>query len=192
MLLRGVAKTLSYNPYFLRAVAGVRSVAPRGGREAPPTPIGCDQHAPPLQMDADEREVDRMQFFCPMNPPTATQQMHKVSMVNGKPHFYEPPEVAQARAKLTAHLAQHIPANPFKGAVRLITKWCFPLAAKHKNGEYRTTKPDVTNLQKMLEDCMTALGYWNDDSLIASAITEKFWSDVPGIYIQIDQIGDDL
>ena len=55
MFVRRVAKTLSYNPYFLRAVAGVRSLAPRGGREAPPTPIGCDRHAPPLQMDARKR-----------------------------------------------------------------------------------------------------------------------------------------
>ena len=133
-----------------------------------------------------------LQFFCPMQPPTATQQMHQVRVVNGKPQFYEPPEVAQARAKLLAHFAQHAPAKPFNGAVRLTTKWCFPLVAKHKNGEYRITKPDVTNLQKMLEDCMTALGYWHDDAQIASAITEKFWADVPGIYIQIEQIGDDL
>jgi hypothetical protein len=38
LYLRLVAKTLSYNSYFLRAVAGVRTVAPRGGRELRPHP----------------------------------------------------------------------------------------------------------------------------------------------------------
>ncbi|MEA5016134.1 MAG: RusA family crossover junction endodeoxyribonuclease [Candidatus Limiplasma sp.] len=135
---------------------------------------------------------DAIQFFAPMaQVPTTTHQMHQVRVVNGKPHFYEPPEVARARAKLLAHFAQHKPEKPFKGALRLTTKWCFPSTAKHKNGEYRITKPDVTNLQKLLEDCMTDLGYWDDDAQIASAVTEKFWSDVPGIFIRIEKIGDE-
>ena len=75
-----------------------------------------------------------MQFFCPMKPPTATQQMHKVRMVNGKPHFYEPPEVAQARAKLLAAVCGHMRLktsstsanifNPFTSRALLISL-CF-------------------------------------------------------------------
>jgi Holliday junction resolvase RusA-like endonuclease len=35
---------------------------------------------------------------------------------------------------------------------------------------------------------MTHLGYWEDDALVASEITEKFWADTPGIYIRIEEL----
>lgn len=40
----------------------------------------------------------------------------------------------------------------------------------------------------MLKDCMTALGFWSDDALVASEICEKFWADVPGIYIEVEML----
>lgn len=93
------------------------------------------------------------------------------------------------RSKLTAHLAGHVPEQKYTGAVRLVTKWLFPITGKHKSGEYKTTKPDTDNLQKMLKDCMTDLGYWTDDALVASEVTEKFWGELPGIYIKIEEVG---
>jgi Holliday junction resolvase RusA-like endonuclease len=57
-------------------------------------------------MDADEGEVDEMDFFCPVIPPTTTAQMHQVSIVKGKPHFYDPPEVQKARAKLLSAICE--------------------------------------------------------------------------------------
>lgn len=131
-----------------------------------------------------------LQFFCPMIPPTSTAQMHAVSVVNGKPHFFDPFEVKQARAKLLSAVCRHAPEQPFKGALRLTTKWCFPIKGRHTDGEYRTSRPDVTNLQKLFEDVMTQCGFWKDDAQIASAITEKFWSDIPGIFVRIDMIGE--
>lgn len=128
------------------------------------------------------------QFFIPMKPPTVTHQEHKISVRNGKPIFYEPPELKDARAKLTAHLSQHKPDTPYNVGVRLITKWCFPLKEKHIDGEYRTSKPDTDNLQKLLKDCMTAVGFWTDDALVASEITEKFWATIPGIFINIEEL----
>ena len=128
-----------------------------------------------------------IQFFMPMTPPTVTAQEHKVTVRNGKPIFYDPPEVKDAKAKLTAHLLQHAPEQPYQVGVRLIVKWLFQ-KGKHKNGEYRTTKPDTDNLQKILKDCMTACEYWKDDALVCSEIIEKFWCDVPGIFIHIEEI----
>lgn len=128
-----------------------------------------------------------MEFFLPMIPPTATHQEKQVRMVKGKPVFYDPPEVAAARSKLTAHLAGHTPVRPLEGAVRLLVKWCFP-RGQHKDGEYRTTKPDTDNLQKLLKDCMTRVGFWKDDAQVASEISEKFWAEVPGIYVRIETL----
>lgn len=128
------------------------------------------------------------EFFMAMkNPPTVTHQEHKVAVINNKPVFYEPEELKAARAKLMAHLGSYVPDDKYTGAVRLTTKWCFP-RGKHKDGEYRTTKPDTDNLQKLLKDCMTAVGFWKDDAQVASEICEKFWMEVTGIYIRIDEL----
>jgi Holliday junction resolvase RusA-like endonuclease len=128
-----------------------------------------------------------LSFFLPMKPPTVTHQEKQVHVVNGKPVFYEPPELKAARSKLAAHLAKHKPDPKYTGAVRLLVKWCFP-KGKHKANTYKTTKPDTDNLQKLLKDVMTDLGFWKDDALVASEITEKFWADVPGIYISISDL----
>ncbi len=129
-----------------------------------------------------------LQFFMPMIPPTVTKQEHKVRVVKGKAIFYDPPELRDARMKLNANLAKFKPKTTFNCGVRLMTKWCFP-KGRHQNGEYRITKPDTDNLQKLLKDCMTECKFWKDDALVASEIIEKFWADVPGIFIRIEELG---
>ena len=127
------------------------------------------------------------EFFMAMDPPTCTHQEKKVTVIDGKPVFYDPPEVNAARLKLTGYLAKHKPKKRYECGVMLMVKWCFPRGG-HDNGEYRITKPDTDNLQKLLKDCMTAAGFWKDDALVASEIVEKFWADVPGIYIRIKEL----
>ena len=129
-------------------------------------------------------------FFLPMKPPTVTHQEKSVRVAKGKPVFYEPDRLKAARSKLMAYLGQHAPAVPLRGAVRLGVKWCFPITGKHEDGEYKTTRPDTDNLQKLLKDCMTDLGYWKDDAQVASEIVEKFWAKVPGIYINVLELED--
>jgi len=131
--------------------------------------------------------IMRIEFFMPMIPPTATHQEKKVRMAGGRPVFYDPPEVQAARSKLTDYLAGHRPDRPLEGGIRLLVKWCFP-RGKHRDGEYRITRPDTDNLQKLLKDCMTAAGFWKDDAQVASEICEKFWAEVPGLYICLEQI----
>ncbi|WP_127491362.1 RusA family crossover junction endodeoxyribonuclease [Paenibacillus glycanilyticus] len=129
------------------------------------------------------------EFFMPMKKvPTITHQQKQITVVNGKPVFYEPEELKAARAKLMAHLGQHVPAKKYSGPIRLMVKWCFPIKGKHQDGEWKSTKPDTDNLQKLLKDCMTDCGYWKDDALVASEIVEKFWAELPGIYIRIEEL----
>ena len=129
-----------------------------------------------------------MEFFMAMIPPTITQQEKKVHLVNGRPRFYEPDELKAARQKLTAYLGQHVPEEPYQGGIQLIVKWCFQTKGRHKDGEYRITKPDTDNLQKLLKDCMTSVGFWSDDAQVASEIVEKFWAEIPGIYIRVTEL----
>ncbi len=122
-----------------------------------------------------------------MIPPTVTHQEKQVKVVSGKAVFYEPAELKTARRKLMDYLSRFRPEHPYANGIRLITKWCFP-RGKHQDGEYRITKPDTDNLQKLLKDCMTSCGFWKDDALVASEIVEKFWTEIPGIYIRIEEL----
>jgi Holliday junction resolvase RusA-like endonuclease len=131
-----------------------------------------------------------MHFFLNIIPATKTYQEHRVGKrKDGSIYIYEDIELRKVRDLYRAHLSKHIPQKPFKGAVRLLVKWCFP-RGKHLNGSYKTTKPDTDNLNKLLKDIMTELGYWNDDAQVASEIIEKFWADIPGIYVEINELGD--
>lgn len=128
-----------------------------------------------------------MEFFMAMIPPTVTHQEKQVHVVSGKPVFYEPAELKRARQKLIGHLAKYKPDGRLEGSLELVTKWCFPRGS-HRDGEYRITKPDTDNLQKLLKDCMTTVGFWKDDALVCREIVEKFWAEVPGIYIRVTEL----
>ena len=129
------------------------------------------------------------EFFMAMIPPTITDQEKKMGVTKaGKPYPYKQQELLEARSKLSAHLGQHVPEKMYTSGVRLMVKWLFPIKGKHTNGEYKTSKPDTDNLQKMLKDCMTEVGIWKDDALVASEIIEKFWADTPGIYIKVVEL----
>ena len=125
-----------------------------------------------------------------MKPPTVTHQEKQVHVVNGKPVYYEPPRLAAARSKLEAHLSRYVPERKLCGPIRLLVKWCFPITGQHRDGEWKVTKPDTDNLQKLLKDCMTKLSYWTDDAQVVSEIVEKFWAVNPGLYIVVLELED--
>jgi Holliday junction resolvase RusA-like endonuclease len=130
-----------------------------------------------------------MNFFIAIDPPTSTAQMKQVRVVKGKPIFYDPPAVKEARNVLSAHLAVHKPDKPMAGPVSLRVLWLFPKGKSHRNGEWRITKPDTDNLQKLLKDCMTKCGFWEDDAQVVREVAEKRWADDPsGIYIEVEEL----
>ena len=130
-----------------------------------------------------------MEFLMNLVPPTATAQMKKVRVVHGRPVFFEPPKVKAAKAVLISELNEYRPSEPMQGALSLETIWYFPKGKSHKDGEYRVTRPDTDNLQKMLKDCMTEQGFWQDDAQVVKETVTKMWSESPcGIYIKITRL----
>ena len=130
-----------------------------------------------------------MEFFLQIVPPTATAQEKKVTVVNGNPIFYDPAPVKAAKKLLTGSLIAHRPNKPLHGPVSLNVVWLFPRGKAHKHGEWRVTKPDTDNLQKLLKDCMTKCGFWKDDAQVVRETVEKRWSDEPaGIYIEVTEL----
>ena len=138
--------------------------------------------------------ADSMHFFMAMEqPPKATKQEHRVSVVFDKskgkhvPRFFPSRAWADAESLLRSHLEPHRPERPIGGAVILDTTWCFPKGG-HADGEPYLEKPDTDNLEKGLKDVMAELGWWEDDRTVFSSRTTKVYSRVPGIRIDIEEI----
>lgn len=130
-----------------------------------------------------------VQFFIPMKLPSATHQMKKWGVRNGKPYSYEPQSVKDARQKFMAHLAKHVPDVPMQRPLSLTTQWIYPADSKHPDKTWKTTKPDTDNLVKLPKDVMTTLRFWEDDAQVASEIIQKFYSAGPtGLFILIEQM----
>ena len=129
-----------------------------------------------------------IKFFIECEPPTVTQQEHRVGRrKDGSVYFYNDRRLEEAKAFLKDQVIKKRPAEPLKGPVRLLVKWCFGRKGK-PDGTYKDTKPDTDNLNKLLKDVMTGAGYWKDDAQVASEIIEKFWADKPGIFIQVEEL----
>ena len=132
-----------------------------------------------------------MKFKLKMIPPTATAQQKGERVVNGYIHHYKKKNVAAAEAILRDALLPYVPDVPITDLpIRLDVIWMFPYpksAKKHKPGwdRWKITRPDTDNLNKMLKDVMTDMGFWKDDALICSEYVTKVYSDEPGIMIWI-------
>ena len=128
-----------------------------------------------------------MKIFLLMDPPTVTAQERKVVVVRRKPIFYKPENVQKAQNEIIKYLKPFKPKEPMNGPLELKVTWLFPRGKTHKHMEWRVTKPDTDNLEKMLKDCMTEVGFWKDDSQVVKETCEKKWSDEPtGISIQVE------
>ena len=133
----------------------------------------------------------KYRFFMPMDPPTATAQEKQVRVVCGHPQFYEKPAAKEAKKLLIAELTKYKPEQPLQGPIRLCVDWVFP---KRKIDKFigiklKDTKPDTDNLQKGLKDCMTKVGFWNDDAQVALEYVTKCWTSIePGIQITVEEV----
>lgn len=134
-----------------------------------------------------------IEFFLPMEKvPTATHQQTKVTCKDGKPIHYEPNNLKKARADYLALLSRYVPDKPLDGPLQLTTKFLFAYPKSWPKSKrtttWKDTKPDNGNANKLLEDVMEELGFYKNDSQIASLIIQHFWSEPSGIYIKLDKL----
>ena len=139
-----------------------------------------------------------MKFKLKMIPPTATAQQKGERVVGGYIHHYKKKNVAAAEAILRDALLPYVPETPIADKpICLEVYWLFPFpksARKHEPGVPRCkiTRPDTDNLNKMLKDVMTDMGFWKDDALICIERIAKYYTDEPGIQISIRQMDMDF
>lgn len=101
---------------------------------------------------------------------------------------------------LAALLAKHVPKAPLEGPLALGVRAVFAVPAswsKKKQaqalaGEIRpTSKPDLSNVIKHVEDVMTQLQFWRDDSQLVAYLpgTEKTYGLNPHLVIEVLPVG---
>jgi Holliday junction resolvase RusA-like endonuclease len=149
------------------------------------------------QADYNGNEPKCMSFFMSCIPPKTTSQQKGIMMTGGKPMHFKKKAVRDTETTLAALLAEHRPEQPYGGPVSLSVHWIYPWRTsepkKNRIGgiKFCDTRPDCSNIIKTLEDVMTKLGFWNDDSQIASLHVQKYWGDKPGIGISIGELRQD-
>ena len=117
-----------------------------------------------------------------------TAQQKGVTVRNGKPYFYEKAEVKALRHRLYYLCKPHRPPQPFQGAVRLKVIFYYQTKNKKQIGQFKTTRPDLDNLNKLLWDVLTDTGFFQDDSQIAIFEARKGYGTEDKIRIEIEEI----
>jgi Holliday junction resolvase RusA-like endonuclease len=135
-----------------------------------------------------------IEFHLPIIPPKTTSQTKRLVMVAGKPRFFHKASHQDAESDLLTLCAPYTPDEPMHGPVALEVGFVFPWRKSEPRKEraqgwkYHTVRPDAGNLVKLLEDVLTKLQFWGDDSQVAHQTVIKYWGDKPGIHVLIRNI----
>lgn len=125
----------------------------------------------------------------PTKMPT-TQQQKGVTKRNGKTIFYN--RRGTDNAELKALLMRNAPPQAIGKDVPIILDVIFTFKHQKKKlwGKYKPTRPDLDNLLKNLQDYMTKIGYYADDSQIVVLCARKFYGNKNKIEIEISEVSD--
>lgn len=133
-----------------------------------------------------------IEFFEPMKIPDTTHNALEPALRrNGKPTIRKSDRLKAAEAKWEAHLARHAPEKPLEGALMACVKYCYEPDRLHPEGTPKVTPPDTDNLDKTVRDAMQRVGFFADDAQIADAWTTKGYAHPQGVYVKIEEMGED-
>lgn len=118
--------------------------------------------------------------------PKTTAQQKKFSTKTKT--FYKTSKIKQSEYLLVRALSGRQPRKTYDTPIKLSVTWLFPHTKKSKDGERKGTRPDLDNLQKLLQDIMCKLGYYKDDSLITDLTLKKRWHRHSGLIIEINEV----
>lgn len=126
--------------------------------------------------------------FLAMEPPTVTHNDLEPGMRGDRPYIRKSARLREAEDALVARLARQAPPEPMGGPLSVEVRWCFATRGAHAQGEPHTSRPDMSNMLKTLEDCMVRTGWIVDDSLICDEHMAKAWMDPAGIWVRAAEL----
>ena len=123
--------------------------------------------------------------------PLGTAQMKRYDGRSG--HFFKSKRLMQTENIYMDALAEHRPKEPASGPISLSIHFHYSTNTKKRKGTWKTSRPDVDNIAKLLIDCMTKSGFWVDDSQIVRLSLSKQYSTKAGaeIYVTYREVEDD-
>ncbi len=144
---------------------------------------------------------NKIEFTIPCNPPKATHQA-SLRIMKRKDGTQFVGKFAKSKGKeaqndLMSLFSPHAPRTPLEGPVRLFIRWSYPYrkAEPKKNRTsplWCDTRPDCDNLCKMVQDILSRLNFYGDDSQVAYLTFQKNWCDKPGITVMLWELEGDL
>lgn len=152
---------------------------------------GRQSHAEPA-----EGAKRRVSAFLPMKPPSVTHNALLAYIVGGGKGMHaairKSDELKTAEDLICVWLKSVTKVSenfqPLTGPLRCVVKWCFPASEKHPDGSPMTEKPDMSNMLKTFEDCLTRCGIIEDDRFICSESLDKGYADIMGIYFSVEEL----
>lgn len=120
----------------------------------------------------------------------------RATTVNGRVRMYDPKKSRDFKHYLKLAASKHRPEQLIEGPISLEVKVYKPTLksfskkkkAAAEAGQLRpTTKPDVSNYLKLIEDALTGV-IWKDDSQIIDCSISKYYSETPRTEIQIKEM----
>lgn len=134
----------------------------------------------------------QLSVFIPCSIPTVTAQQKGAFAIGGKVRFFKKKKVKESENTFAALLLPHQPSKPFSGPLCLVLRLTFPWRKSERKSRMSAyssypieTRPDCSNLVKTIEDVMTTLRFWNDDSQVSTLAISKRYGDRPGISINL-------
>ena len=118
------------------------------------------------------------------------RKTHQSGTHIGQGRTYKDAGLREVESRLMEALKPYVPSAPWNGPVALSVAFAYGTKSEKKSGLWKITKPDTDNLMKTLKDCMTSCGFWWDDAQVAQETARKYWSEFPGIVIEIYKLGE--
>ena len=126
-------------------------------------------------------------------PPTTSHHHKKIVKTKAFTKLADRDELVHAKQLLEVYLLRHRILAPVPAPIRLTIAYVWPWLAKHgkrvREAGVRiphTSKPDLTNVTKTLEDRLAKMRFIEDDRGVAQLVISKWWGPDPGIFVQIE------
>ncbi len=118
-------------------------------------------------------------LWVPFRP--QAQQRHRFNFKARRAYQPEP----EFKACVVAQAVKNRPPRPLEGAVGAKLTYCYRRPASRAYEIYKTTKPDLDNLEKPVFDALKRAGWIKDDANIVHTEVKKIWADVDGLKLEM-------
>ena len=122
--------------------------------------------------------------------PKGTSQQKRYNRRTGR--YFMGSKLKAQHDQFILMMKKYKPKEPSDKPIRLLICLYFDIKQPKKLwGTYKTTRPDCDNYVKELTDCMTEVGFWEDDAQVVDLHVIKRFAEKATIYIQLEELDDE-